>query len=62
MDKLTLYLKESYQELTKEVTWPTVEQLIESTLVVLAATAILASVIFIMDAINSVVFKMLYGV
>jgi preprotein translocase subunit SecE len=62
MDKLTLYLKESYQELTKEVTWPTVEQLIESTLVVLAATAILASVIFFMDAINSIVFKMLYGV
>ncbi len=62
MDKITLYLKESYQELTQEVTWPTVEQLIESTLVVLAATAILASVIFAMDAINSIIFKMLYGV
>ena len=62
MDKITLYLKESYQELTQEVTWPTVDQLIESTLVVLAATAILTLVIFSMDAINSVVFKMLYGV
>jgi preprotein translocase subunit SecE len=62
MDKFTLYLKESYQELTQEVTWPTVEQLIESTLVVLAATAILASVIFAMDAINSIIFKMLYGI
>jgi preprotein translocase subunit SecE len=62
MDKLTLYLRESYQELTKEVTWPTVEQLIDSTLVVLAATAILATVIFAMDVINSIVFKMLYGI
>lgn len=62
MDKLKLYLTESYHELTKEVSWPTVAQLQESTMVVLASTAILATVIFIMDAINSVAFKTLYGI
>lgn len=62
MDKLKLYLTESYHELTKEVSWPTVAQLQESTMVVLASTAILATVIFLMDAINSVAFKTLYGI
>lgn len=57
-----LYLRESYHELTKEVSWPTVAQLQESTMVVLAATAILATIIFVMDALNSVVFKMLYAI
>ncbi len=62
MDKIKLYLTESYHELTKEVSWPTVAQLQESTMVVLASTAILATVIFLMDAINSVAFKTLYGI
>jgi preprotein translocase subunit SecE len=62
MDKIVLYLRESYHELTKEVSWPTIAQLQESTMVVLASTAILATIIFVMDALNSVVFKMLYGI
>jgi len=62
MDKIMLYLRESYHELTKEVSWPTVAQLQESTMVVLSATAILATIIFVMDALNSVVFKMLYAI
>jgi preprotein translocase subunit SecE len=62
MDKLVLYLKESYHELTKEVSWPTLAQLQESTLVVLSSTAILALLIFLMDALNSVAFKTLYGI
>jgi preprotein translocase subunit SecE len=62
MDKIMLYLRESYHELTKEVSWPTLAQLQESTMVVLASTAILATLIFVMDALNSVVFKLLYGI
>ena len=62
MNKFMLYLKESYHELTHEVSWPTVAQLQESTMVVLATTAILALIIFTMDAVNSVAFKMLYGI
>jgi preprotein translocase subunit SecE len=62
MEKITLYLKESYQELTKNVHWPTAAQLQESTVVVLVTAAVLALLIFGMDAICSVVFKSLYGV
>jgi preprotein translocase subunit SecE len=61
MDKIQLYLRESYHELTKEVSWPTFQQLQESTLVVLATAGILALLIFLMDVLCSFVFKNLYG-
>ncbi len=62
MEKITLYLKESYQELMENVTWPTMAQLQESTIVVLAASAILALIIFLMDVVCSLTFKNIYGV
>jgi preprotein translocase subunit SecE len=63
MEKLTLYLKESYQELLKNVSWPTAAQLQESTIVVLVTTAILALLIFGMDTLNTLVIsKLLYGI
>ena len=62
MEKLTLYLKESYNELLKNVSWPTAAQLQESTIVVLVTSGILALLIFLMDGLCSVVFKSLYGV
>lgn len=61
MEKLTLYFKESYNELLKNVSWPTAAQLQESTIVVLVTSAILALLIFGMDAISSLIFKSLYG-
>ena len=45
MEKLTIYLKESYQELVKNVSWPTVAQLQESTIVVLVTSGILAPLV-----------------
>lgn len=62
MEKLTLYLKESYHELVKNVSWPTAAQLQESTMVVLVTAGILALVIFLMDAFCSVFFKYLYNI
>jgi preprotein translocase subunit SecE len=63
MDKLTLYLKESYHELVKNVSWPTAAQLQESTIVVLVTAGILALIIFLMDVVCSLVFKnLIYGV
>lgn len=62
MEKLTLYLKESYHELLQNVSWPTMAQLQESTLVVLATAGVLALLIFLMDVLCSVVFKNIYGV
>jgi preprotein translocase subunit SecE len=62
MEKLTLYLKESYHELTKEVHWPTAAQLQESTLVVLTTAAVLALMIFLMDnACGIIIKKGIYG-
>ena len=49
MRKFINYLKESYIELTKKVTWPTWEKLQSSALLVLVATLILAVVIFVID-------------
>jgi len=62
MDKFTLYLKESYHELVKNVSWPTLAQLQESTIVVLITAGLLALIVFVMDVICSVVFKNIYGV
>ena len=49
MSKFINYLKESYTELTKKVTWPTWDKLQNSALLVLGATMILALVVFVMD-------------
>lgn len=62
MEKLTLYLKESYQELVKNVSWPTVAQLQESTVVVLVTSGLLALIVFVMDVLCSLTFKSIYDV
>jgi preprotein translocase subunit SecE len=49
MSKFINYLKESYTELTKKVTWPTWSKLQNSAMLVLVATVILAVVVFAMD-------------
>ena len=49
MRKFINYLKESYQELAKKVTWPTWQKLQDSALLVLVATIILAVVLFLVD-------------
>lgn len=43
------YCKESYQELTKKVTWPTWEKLQSSAILVMVATVIIAALIFVVD-------------
>ena len=43
------YFKNSYNELVHKVTWPSLEQLIGSTKVVLIASVIFAVVVFAMD-------------
>ena len=62
MEKLTLYLKESYHELVQNVSWPTLAQLQESTIVVLVTSGLLALIVFIMDVLCSLTFKSIYDV
>ena len=49
MRKFINYLKESWIELTKKVTWPTWSKLQNSAVLVLVSTFILAVVVFAMD-------------
>ncbi len=49
MSKITSYLKDSYTELTKKVSWPTWSQLQSSAIVVMVASVIFAAVVFVMD-------------
>lgn len=45
----------------KKVTWPTKDELKESTMVVLATTVILAVFVFLIDAVIAKVFEVVLG-
>ena len=49
MRKFINYLKVSYMELTKKVTWPSWEKLQSSALLVMVATVIVAAMLFVID-------------
>ena len=49
MAKVTEYIKESYEELTEKVTWPTWSELQNSAILVLVAAIIIALIILLMD-------------
>ena len=49
MRKFINYLKESYAELTKKVSWPEWDKLQSSAIVVMVASVIFAIVIFAID-------------
>lgn len=60
LDKLVRFFKESKVEL-KKVTWPTRQELIVNTIVVLVAVAFVACLIWIMDSIFSVIIRAIIG-
>jgi preprotein translocase subunit SecE len=60
-EKINLYLKESYNELVQNVTWPSWQNLQESTIVVLVSTLVIAAIIFLMDAGSGSLLKLIYG-
>jgi preprotein translocase subunit SecE len=49
MAKVVQFIKESYEEMTQKVTWPTWGELQNSTVLVLVASAIISLIIFAMD-------------
>ena len=51
MDKLGLYLRESYNELVHNVTWPSYKTLQTNTILVLIGSAIFALTILAMDVV-----------
>ena len=63
MKKLKLFtdIQESYNELVYKVSWLTKSQLVESSVVVMVASIIIAIVIFAMDWIIDAIMHLIYG-
>ena len=61
MNKISAYFKDSYQELTEKVTWPTWSELQQSTVIVLVATVIITGVVWIMDFSSNQLLKLIYS-
>ena len=61
MNKFTAYLRDSYKELVQKVTWPGWDQLQQSTMIVLGATLMITSVVWIMDFVANNSMKFIYS-
>ncbi|MBC7946517.1 MAG: preprotein translocase subunit SecE [Chitinophagaceae bacterium] len=61
MNKISLYFKESYKELTEKVTWPTWPQLQQSTMIVLVATLVITALVSLMDFAAGGALKFIYN-
>jgi preprotein translocase subunit SecE len=51
MNKITNYFRDSIKELAEKVTWPTWEQLQQSTMIVLGATLVITAIVWLMDLV-----------
>ena len=49
MSNLINFVKESYVEMTTKVTWPTWKELQSSSILVMVASVIISSIVFLMD-------------
>jgi preprotein translocase subunit SecE len=61
MDKILLYLRESYNELMDKVSWPTRQNLIDSAKVVVVSALMLSVVVFVMDFVVNQVLTFIYS-
>ncbi len=61
MNKIGAYIRDSYKELMHKVTWPTWDQLQQSTMIVLIATIIITAVIWVMDSASNKVMEFIYS-
>ncbi len=62
MKKITAYFKDSYTELVYKVSWPSREELSNSSVIVMIASLIIALLVFGIDSLFEWVLKLLYGV
>ena len=60
--KLFKAIKESYDELVYKVSWPTQKQLINSSVLVLIASIILAVFIWAVDKIFNLLMELIYSI
>ena len=60
MNKFRLYLKECWEELLHKVSWPTWDELQNSTVIVMVSMVIIALIIFLMDGGFQLVMNFFY--
>ncbi|MEE1885137.1 preprotein translocase subunit SecE [Pedobacter flavus] len=60
MAKVVQFFKESYEEMTQKVTWPTWKSLQNSAVLVLVASLIIAFLIFAMDQGSTFIVDQIY--
>ncbi|MFZ9661741.1 MAG: preprotein translocase subunit SecE [Chitinophagaceae bacterium] len=61
MKKIEAYFKDSYKELVEKVSWPTWEQLQQSTMIVLVATLVITGLVWLMDFGSNNLLKFVYS-
>ncbi|MEK7225046.1 MAG: preprotein translocase subunit SecE [Bacteroidota bacterium] len=61
MNKIAIYFRDSFKELTEKVTWPTWPQLQQSTMIVLAATIVISFIVLGMDFVTGNGLKFVYN-
>lgn len=61
MNKISTYFKESYTELLEKVSWPTWQQLQQSTVIVLVATVVITLLVGVMDFGSNQLLKLVYS-
>lgn len=61
MNKIGLYIRDSYRELMHKVTWPKWDELQQSTMIVLIATIIITAVVWVMDTVSQRVMEFIYS-
>jgi len=62
MSKIGNYVQEAYDELLHKVTWPSWEELQQTTIIVLIALGIVTAVIFGMDIVSENVLTFIYKI
>ncbi|MCH5241700.1 MAG: preprotein translocase subunit SecE [Muribaculaceae bacterium] len=60
--KLINSIKESYDELVYKVSWPTQKQLVNSSVLVLVASVIIAAFIWVVDKIFNMLMEIIYSI
>ena len=60
MTKLFNYFEQAYDELIHKVTWPTWQELQQSTIITLVSVLFLTLIVFVMDGSSEVVFENFY--
>jgi preprotein translocase subunit SecE len=61
MNKISSYIKDSYKEMGEKVTWPSWDQLQQSTMIVLVATLLITAIVALMDSGINAVLKFVYS-